>query len=454
MRKSQSSMLSGSLYSGIIFYTIPIILTGLLQLLFNAADLIVVGRFCGSVSIAAVSATGTITNLIVNMFMGLSVGAGVGVAHGLGGSRSEEVHKTVHTALPTAFVGGVILTVIGVVFAKDFLVLMKTPESVLPLSTTYMQIYFGGIIFSMIYNFSASILRAAGDTKSPLLFLTIAGVINVILNLVFVTVFHMNVAGVALATTISQAVASVLVVIALTKRTDACKLYLGKLRFYKAPLLKMIRIGLPAGIQGSLFSISNVIIQSSINSFGSEALISGTGAASNLEGFVYVTMNSFCQTSLNYTGQNAGAHQYERVKKAFGINLMYVASIGIFLSTIIYTFGRQLLSIYIVDSQEAISYGIIRFNYVCLPYFLCGLMEVSTGALRGLGASFIPMCISVLGICGIRIGWIYTIFQVPQYHTPNCLYLSYSITWIITFLAQTIALFIIYRKKTRTYLQI
>ena len=454
MRKSQSSMLSGSLFSGIIFYTIPIILTGLLQLLFNAADLIVVGRFCGSVSIAAVSATGTITNLIVNMFMGLSVGAGVSVAHGLGGNRSEEVRKTVHTALPTAFVGGVILTVIGVVFAKDFLVLMKTPESVLPLSTTYMQIYFGGIIFSMIYNFSASILRAAGDTKSPLLFLTIAGVINVMLNLVFVTVFHMNVAGVALATTISQAVAAVLVVIALTKRTDACKLYLGKLRFYKAPLLKMIRIGLPAGIQGSLFSISNVIIQSSINSFGSEALISGTGAASNLEGFVYVTMNSFCQTSLNYTGQNAGAHQYERVKKAFGINLMYVAAIGIFLSTIIYTFGRQLLSIYIVDSQEAISYGIIRFNYVCLPYFLCGLMEVSTGALRGLGASFIPMCISVLGICGIRIGWIYTIFQVPQYHTPNCLYLSYSITWIITFLAQTIALFIIYRKKTRTDLQI
>ena len=454
MRKSQSSMLSGSLYSGIIFYTIPIILTGLLQLLFNAADLIVVGRFCGSVSIAAVSATGTITNLIVNMFMGLSVGAGVSVAHGLGGNRSEEVRKTVHTALPTAFVGGVILTVIGVVFAKDFLVLMKTPESVLPLSTTYMQIYFGGIIFSMIYNFSASILRAAGDTKSPLLFLTIAGVINVMLNLVFVTVFHMNVAGVALATTISQAVAAVLVVIALTKRTDACKLYLGKLRFYKAPLLKMIRIGLPAGIQGSLFSISNVIIQSSINSFGSEALISGTGAASNLEGFVYVTMNSFCQTSLNYTGQNAGAHQYKRVKKAFGINLMYVASIGIFLSTIIYTFGRQLLSIYIVDSQEAISYGIIRFNYVCLPYFLCGLMEVSTGALRGLGASFIPMCISVLGICGIRIGWIYTIFQVPQYHTPNCLYLSYSITWIITFLAQTIALFIIYRKKTSTDLQI
>lgn len=453
MKKSQSTMLNGSLFSGIISYTIPIILTGLLQLLFNAADLVVVGRFCGSVSIAAVSATGTITNLIVNMFMGLSVGAGVGVAHGLGGSRSEEVHKTVHTALPTAFVGGVILTVIGIVFAKDFLVLMKTPESVLPLSTTYMQIYFGGIIFSMIYNFSASILRAAGDTKSPLLFLTIAGVINVILNLVFVTVFHMNVAGVALATTISQAVASFLVVIALTKRTDACKLYLGKLRFYKAPLLKMIRIGLPAGIQGSLFSISNVIIQSSINSFGSEALISGTGAASNLEGFVYVTMNSFCQTSLNYTGQNAGAHQYERVKKAFGINLMYVASIGIFLSAIIYTFGRQLLSIYIVDSQEAISYGIIRFNYVCLPYFLCGLMEVSTGALRGLGASFIPMCISVLGICGIRIGWIYTVFQLPQYHTPNCLYLSYPITWIVTFLAQTVALFFIYRKKTRTYRQ-
>lgn len=454
MKKANQNMLNGSLFKGIISYTIPIILTGLLQLLFNAADLVVVGRFCGSLSIAAVSATGSITNLIVNLFIGLSVGAGVSVAHGLGGNRTQEVHCTVHTALPTAMVSGVFLTVIGIVFAKDLLILMNTPDSVLPLSTVYMKIYFGGILFSMVYNFAASILRAAGDTKTPLLFLSIAGVMNVLLNLVFVTVFHMNVAGVALATAISQAIAAVLVVIALTKRTDACKLQLQKLRFYKAPLLKMIRIGLPAGIQSSLFAVSNVIIQTSINSFGSEALISGNGAASNLEGFVYTTMNSFHQTSLNYTGQNAGARQYKRIKKAFGVNLIYVSVIGLFLSTIVYIFGRQLLSIYIIDSQEAISHGMLRFSYVCLPYFLCGMMEVSIGVLRGLGTSFVPMCISLLGACAFRIVWIYTIFQIPQYHTTSCLYLSYPISWLITFAAQTVALFIIYRKRSRANLQI
>ncbi len=447
--KRNVDMLHGSLYKGILSYTIPIMLTSLLQLLFNAADLVIVGQFCGSISVAAVSATGAITNLIVNLFIGLSVGAGVTVAHGLGGHHDDEVHCVVHTALPTALAAGALLTVVGVVFTDDFLRFMKTPDNVLPLSAVYMRIYFGGMVFSMVYNFCASILRAAGDTKSPLLFLTLAGIINVMLNVVFVTVFHMNVAGVALATAISQGVSAVLVVIALCRRTDACRLVFRKMRFYKKQLFKMIRIGLPAGIQSSLFSISNVFIQSSINSFNSDAIMSGNGAAGNLEGFVYVIMNSFHQTAVNYIGQNAGAHNFARIKKIFAICLGYVLLFGAAAGFTVWFFGENLLSIYITDSPEAIVYGLIRFGYVALPYFLCGLMDVCTGALRGLGASLVPMLISVIGVCGIRIVWIYTIFQIPQYHTPQCLYLSYPITWTVTFLCQFVAFIIVYKIKAR-----
>lgn len=448
-RRKERSMLHGPLFSSIITYTIPIMLTGLLQLLFNAADLVIVGRYRGSLSVAAVSATGAIINLIVNLFIGLSVGAGVAVAHGLGGQQDEEVHKTVHTALPVALVSGIVLTIVGVLFSRTFLELMGTPIGVLPLSTTYMQIYFAGMTFSMVYNYCAAILRAAGDTKSPLIFLTISGVVNVGLNVLFVTAFHMDVDGVALATTISQAISAVLVVIALMRRKDACKLYLRKMRFYKKPLLKMIRIGLPAGIQGSLFSISNVIIQSSINSFNSEVLMSGNGAASNLEGFVYVMMNSFHQTAVNYIGQNKGAHQFSRIKKVFGICTLYVAVVGFIAGFSIWYYGRDLLGIYITDNSLSIEYGIRRLTYIALPYFVCGLMDVSTGGLRGLGASTVPMIISVLGVCGIRILWIYTIFQIPQFHTLECLYLSYIISWLVTFTAQTIAFIVVYKKQKR-----
>lgn len=438
-------MLDGPLFLNIVLYTIPIILTSILQLLFNAADLVVVGRFCGSVSVAAVGATGAITNLMVNFFIGLSVGAGVTVAHGLGSREETAVHNIVHTALPTALVSGVVLTVIGVSFSETFLTLMGTPENVLPLSSIYMKIYFAGITFTMVYNFCAAILRAAGDTKSPLIFLTLAGIVNVILNVFFVTVFHMNVAGVALATTISQAISAVLVVIALMRRTDACRLELTKMRFHKIQLMKMLRIGLPAGIQSSLFSISNVLIQSSVNSFG-DIFMSGNAAASNIEGFVYVSLNAFHQTAVNFIGQNAGARQFKRVGRILWICLGCVTVVGIVLGNLGYAFGPQLLSIYITDSQEAISYGMIRLSFICLPYFLCGLMDVSTGALRGLGASFVPMVISILGVCGIRIGWIYTIFQIPRFHTPQCLYFSYVVSWTLTFLIQMAAFFIVYRK--------
>ena len=446
MKTADRSMLEGPLFRNIILYTIPVMLTGVLQLLFNAADLVIVGRFCGSISVAAVGATGAITNLIVNLFIGLSVGAGVGVAHGLGSNDTEAVHRTVHTAIPAAVVSGIFLTIVGVALSETFLIWMDTPENILPLSTIYMQIYFGGMVFNMVYNFVASILRAAGDTKSPLIFLAISGVINVLLNLVFVLVFHMNVAGVALATVISQAVSAVLVVITLMRRTDACKLELKKIRFYGPQLSKMIRIGLPAGIQGSMFSISNVMIQSSINSFG-DIVMSGNTAAGNIEGFVYTAMNAFHQTAVNFTGQNVGARQYDRVKKILWTCLGCVGVTGLVLGLGMYAFGPQLLSIYITDSQEAIQYGLVRLSYICAVYFLCGLMDVSTGALRGMGASLVPMIISVLGVCGIRLLWIGTVFQT--YHTTDCLYLSYGVSWVITFLAQFISFWMVYNKQRK-----
>ena len=310
-----------------------------------------------------------------------------------------------------------------------------------------MKIYFSGITFTMVYNFSASILRAAGDTRSPLIFLSLAGVINVCLNVVFVTRLHMNVAGVALATVISQAISALLVVIVLMRRTDACRLCLRKMRIYPIQLMKILRIGLPAGIQSSLFSISNVMIQSSVNSFG-DVFMSGNAAAMNIENFVYIVLNAFSQTTVNFVGQNVGAGQYHRVRKTISICLVSVAATGVAIGGLIYGFSPQLLSIYITDSPEAIAYGVLRMGIICLPYFLCGMMEVSTGALRGMGASLLPMAISVIGVCGIRITWLLTIFRIPAFHTPECLYLSYPITWGVTFAVQLAAFIKLYRRHT------
>ena len=448
VRTKSPNMLQGPLLGSIIAYTIPIILTSMLQLLFNAADLMVVGRFCGSVSVAAVGVTGSLTNLMVNFFVGLSVGAGVTVAHGLGGRMEEAVHRAVHTALPVSLVCGSVLTVVGVGFSKTFLTMMGTPAEVLPLSATYMRIYFAGITFTMVYNFCAAILRAAGDTKSPLLFLTLAGITNVVLNLFFVIVLHMNVAGVALATILSQAMAAVLVVLALMRRRDACRLELSKMRFYPIPIRQMLRIGLPAGIQSALFSISNVIIQSSINSFGS-TVVSGSAASSNIENFIYAAMNAFHQTAVNFTGQNLGAHQFGRIRKILYVTLTCAAVTGIVLSAAAIAAGRTLLGLYITDSAEALEYGLIRLRWVASLYCLCGMMDVSTGALRGMGESVIPMVISVLGICVLRIGWILTFFQIPAYHTPESLYVSYPISWIITFACQFVAFQLVFRRVSQ-----
>ncbi len=446
------NMCEGPFLKKILLYTLPIVLTGLLQLTFNAADLIIVGQFCGSVSVGAVGATGALTNLIVQLFIGLSVGSGVSVAQAIGAGQEREVHRIVHTAIPAAVISGIILTVVGVSFSGTFLEWMGTPEDVIPLSSLYMKIYFAGILGTIVYNFAASILRAAGDTKSPLIFLTVAGVINVGLNVIFVLFFHMDVAGVALATVISQVFAAAMMIIVLTRRQDACKLQFKKLKIYKGPLLKIIRIGVPSGIQGAMFSISNVILQSAYNSLG-PVFIAGNAAAGNLEGFLYTTINSFHQSALNFAGQNMGARKYNNVKKVVTICLLCSVAAGLALGILVYLFGRPLLSIYISDSALAIEYGMLRVSWMMLPYFIIGLMDVMSGALRGIGASITPMIITILGACGLRILWVETVFKLFADASVEqqgiILYLIYPISWAVTAMAEFVAYKIIIHRKQK-----
>ena len=449
LKRKDINMTEGPLLKNIILYTLPIIFTGVLQLLFNAADLVVVGRFGGSVCVAAVGSTGALINLIINMFIGLSVGAGVTVARAKGAGNDAEVHKAVHPAVLTSLVRGALLIGIGVASAGTLLKMMKTPGDILPLATKYMRIYFVGMLSSMVYNFGAAILRALGDTRGPLIYLTAAGVVNILLNLLFVTAFGMDVDGVAWATVISQTLAAALVLLALARRDDSARLIFKKLRVYSDSLRQIMRIGLPAGLQSVMFNISNVIIQSSVNSFGLVAVNSGNSAAGNIEGFVYVSMNAFHQTALNFAGQNVGAGKTRRVNQILACCLVCVTVAGAALGVLGYVFGRQLLSIYIVDSPEAIEFGLVRLSLICLPYFLCGQMDVTTGALRGMGSSFLPMVITVVGVCVLRVVWIYTVFAMPQYHTLDMLYLSYVISWIVSFLAQLAAFRAVYNNRLR-----
>lgn len=442
MRK-EIDMLHGPLAWPLVTYAIPIMLTSILQLLFNAADLVVVGAYCGSMSVAAVGATGAITNLIVNLFIGLSVGAGVAVAHGIGSQERQQVSDTVHTAVPLALVSGVFLTVLGVGFSRKILQAMGTPEEVLSLAATYMEIYFLGITFNMVYNFCAAMVRAAGDTRTPLVILTAAGVLNVILNIVFVKYLSRNVDGVAMATTISEALSAFAILWVMARRTDSVRLYFNKLRFRAEPLGKMLRIGIPAGIQSCMFSLSNVLLQSAVNSFGAVA-VSGNAAVANLEGFMYVIENSFHQTAVNYVGQNCGAMQYGRVKKVTWLCLGYATIAGLLFGSLMCVFAPQLLSLYITDSQEAIQIGVARMFVDILPYFIFGLQDVLTGALRGIGASFTSMILTVLGICGVRVLWIYTVFQIPRFHNQTMLYVSYPVSWFVTLIVQLAAFLIVF----------
>ncbi len=427
-RSYEMDMCSGPLLKKILIYALPLVLSGVLQLLFNAADIIVVGRFTGSSALAAVGSTGSLINLLVNLFIGLSIGTNVLVARYYGAKDRKAVEETVHTSILTAGVGGIFLIFAGFFAARPLLEIMGTPADVIDQAVLYMRIYFIGMPAFMLYNFGAAVLRAIGDTRRPLYFLLIAGIINVIFNLIFVIVFSMGVAGVAIATVISQVISAVLVILCLLQTEGMCRLEISKLRINRHKLVMMLKIGLPAGLQGIVFSISNVLIQSSINSFGSQVM-AGNTAASNIEGFVYTAMNAIYQTSLSFTSQNLGAGQYKRIDRILSRCLMVVAVIGLVLGNGAYLLGTQLLGIYSTEA-EVISYGLVRLSIVSSTYFLCGLMDVMVGSIRGLGYSVLPMLVSLTGACAFRVLWIFTVFAWDR--TLVCLYISYPVSWLLT----------------------
>jgi putative MATE family efflux protein len=447
MKKHEIDMTNGPLLGKILLFAIPLMCSSILQLLFNAADIVVVGRFAGDNSLAAVGSTSALINLMVNLFVGLSVGANVLAAKNLGAKDDAELHKTIHTSILLSMISGVVLAVIGVLFSRLLLEWMSSPEEVIGLSTLYLKIYFLGMPASMIYNFGAALLRAKGDTERPLFYLIIAGVINVCLNLVFVIVFQMDVAGVALATVISQCVSALLILRCLCMETGAFHLSMKELRIDKRSLVQIVRIGLPAGFQGMVFSLSNVVIQASVNSFGN-IVIAGNSAAANIEGFVYVAMNAFHQAAISFTSQNMGAGQFRRIRKILLLCLACVTVVGIVLGNGAVLFGHQLLHIYSND-EEVISEGLVRMGVICRTYALCGIMDVLVGALRGIGYAVVPMVVSILGACGLRLLWIATIFQVPGYHTLTVLFASYPVSWIITAGVHLICFVVLYHRLLR-----
>ena len=440
--KYTMDMCNGPLLKKIILFAIPLMLSGVLQLLFNAADVIVVGRFTGNEALAAVGSTSSLINLLINLFVGVSVGANVLLGKHIGARDEENASKTVHTAVTFALVVGIAMIFVGFFLSRPLLELMGTPEDVINLSVLYMRIYFVGMPAFMFYNFGAALLRAVGDTKRPLYFLTLAGIINVIFNLIFVIVFHMGVAGVALATIISEGISAFLVFLCLKGADGVLHLDHRSLSFHKDVAIQMMKIGLPAGLQGCIFSVSNVLIQSSVNSFGSIAM-AGNTASANLEGFVYNAMNSLYQTSLSFTSQNMGAKKYKRVDKILIECLVIVMIVGIVMGGGAYLIGTSLLSIYSSDPQ-VISYGLLRMSLICVPYFLCGMMDVFVGSLRGMGYSVMPMLVSLTGACLFRIVWIFTIFATNR--SIFVLYFSYPVSWALTATAHLIC-YMIVRKK-------
>lgn len=439
----------GSILKKMLLFALPLMLSSMLQLMFNAADVIVVGRYAGDNSLAAVGSNGSIINLLTNIFMGLSIGANVLVARYFAAKQENELRKTVHTAITVSVISGVALTMIGLVAAKQVLTWMQCPAEVIDLSTLYLRIYFLGMPAMMLYNFGAAILRGVGDTKRPLYFLSIAGVVNVILNLVFVIQFKMDVAGVALATIISQFISAFLVVKCLMREEGAIRLQREYLGVDKKIFLSILRIGLPAGLQGSLFSISNVVIQSSINTFGA-TIVAGNSAASNIEGFVYMAMNAFAQAIVAFTSQNVGAGKYKRINKILLTTQLCVLVVGGVMGNAVYLFGEPLLGLY-TDSPVVVAAGMKRLSVICTTYALCGMMDVMVGSLRGLGYSIMPMIVSLLGACAFRMAWISVLFMNEQFHTIETVYYAYPVSWTVTLTTHIICFFIIRRKLRKQW---
>ncbi len=440
-KTKEVDMVHGPLLGKMIAFTIPVILSGVLQLLFNAADVIVVGRFAGDASLAAVGSTSSLINLLINLFMGLSVGANVTVAFFFGCNRTEKVKDTVHTSITLSFICGIFLTFFGIFASHRLLIWMGSPADVIDLATTYLTIYFLGMPALLTYNFGAAILRAVGNTKTPLYFLCASGVVNVVLNLILVIAFHMDVAGVGIATVISEYISAALILWYLHRQDGVLKFSFSHLGIKKDVLGRIIKIGLPAGVQGTVFSLSNVVIQSAINSFGS-TIIAGNSAASNIEGFVYMAMNAVSQTAVTFTSQNYGAGDRARIKKVLFLCLGLVIVIGLITGESAFIFGRQLLGIY-TENPDVVAAGLIRMSVICTTYFLCGMMDTMVGCLRGIGQSVLPMIMSIAGACGLRLVWVATYFQI--HHTEHALYAAYPITWAITLCAHLITFWICFK---------
>ncbi len=444
IKSHQIDMTQGPIFSKLLKFSVPLIFSSILQLLFNAADVVVVGRFAGDNSLAAVGSTGSLINLLVNLFMGLSVGANVLAANYFGQGNKQNLQNTVHTSMLLSVISGIILTIIGVVFATPILKFMQTPDEVLTLASLYLRIYFGGITFSMIYNFGSALLRAQGDTKRPLVILFIAGIVNVVLNLIFVICFNLDVAGVAYATVISQAISATLVVTILIKDDGDFKLNLKKLSINPHILRKIIKIGVPAGFQGIMFSFSNIIIQSAVNSFG-PTLIAGNSAAISLEGFVYTSMNGFSQGALTFTSQNLGAGKKDRIKKVVIISQLSIVVIGLILGWLGILFDNQLLSIY-TKSPDVIEAGKNRIFVIFSAYFLCGIMDAMANSIRGCGHSLLPAIVTIFGVCIFRIAYLETFFRLPQFHSPFYIFISYPISWMVAWIIHLFCFIVIFRK--------
>lgn len=429
-KQYEMDMCSGPILRKMLMFALPLMLSSILQLLFNAADIVVVGKFAGDNSLAAVGSNTALINLLTNLFIGLSIGANVVAARHYGAKAWDDLRRTVHTAMLLSMLSGALLLVLGVIGAEQMLIWMQTPEEVLPLATVYLRIYFLGMISTMVYNFGSALLRAVGDTKRPLYFLLCAGVINVILNLLFVIGFQMDVMGVAIATVISETVSALLVLRCLVKEKGGIHLELRAMRIDRKKMLQILRIGLPAGFQGVVFALSNVVIQSSVNIFGN-IVVAGNSAAANLEGFVYMAMNAFYQTTLSFVSQNYGAGKQKRINRIVLLGEACVIVTGTLLGNTVVFFGNDLLQIY-SNNPEVIAAGMVRLHYISMIYALCGIMDVMVGALRGIGYSIMPMIVSIVGVCVLRLIWLATVFQIPEFHKIETVYLSYPVTWILT----------------------
>ena len=442
MKSYEINMTEGKLLPKLIKFAIPLMLSSTLQLFFNAADVIVVGRYAGDEALAAVGATGPLINLIINLFIGISIGASVLMGQAIGRGSYDDGQETLHTAMLSGLLGGFIMILVGYFSARPMLELIQTPDEVIDLATIYMRIYFMGMPGFMLYNFGASILRAAGDTKRPLYYLAISGVMNIALNLYFVLVLKMTVDGVALATIISEAFSAMLIVLCLMKSDGYLNLKLNKLKINWTKFADMLRIGLPSGFTGAMFSISNVLIQSSINSFG-KLVVAANTAAGNIEGFVFMAMDAIYQAALAFASQNMGARKLDRVDEILKKTIVMVSVVGLVLGVGSFLAGNFLLGLY-TQNPEVVKIAMLRLGVISTTYLICGIMDVYSGVIRAMGYSLTPMIIAIVCICGFRVFWILSIFQ--KYHEQWVLYISYPLSWLLTTIVY-IFTYMVVRKK-------